>query len=1384
MRKLNLRFLAGLTVTGLVLGAGVVGMHELQARRSAGWLLKRAETAETKGDLKQAQTYLERYLAYRPTDDQALARYAQLLDQTAQTPRERLRAVLALEQALRRQPDREDLRLRIAELDLALDRPTDAQWHLEILRKNQPDDGELESLTAQALVAERKYAEAAPWYDKAIEHDPSRIEASVELADLYRSRLSKPTRADAVMDRLVSTNARSAPAYLARWRYRKAHGLEGAAEDAKQAESLEPENPEVILAVAAEAMSQRDLETARQILTRGESQAPQEARIYQVRASLEREAGNTDAAVEALERGLQAVKDGAVGLRWDLVNLLIDTGQSAEAARALAEMERSSSLAPALRNYARARLPMADRHWAQAEPELEKARPALAEVPVWANHLARLDLDLAFCAERLGSPDRRIAALRRVAEASPESRNAGQLLAEALASSGQTERAIAAYQRLVVRDPDSWPALGRLLLNRVLREPPDRRNFSALDQALAQAERAQPGSVEVTILRAETLVARGQTEAARTLLEATRQAHPDRVEPWVSLALLDRQHDREGALRLLDEAQNRLGDHVEIALVRLMIAHSDPDRAQALPQVEALEATLPKWPQADRRTLGIALANARSRLGQNAEAQRLWDRLAREYPDDLEIGLVRLDRALRSGDDPRIEQALGEVQKIEGPGGDLGAFGQARWWILKARKGQTQAIEKARALLDRLARSRPDWPPLVLARAEIDDLAGDREPAMNGYLRAFDLGLRSTEACRRAVELLSQAGRFDEADRLVRALEEQAPLTGDLRRLASGLALQQHDSGRALETARQAVEEGSQDPKDHLWLARVLWATDHKTEVEPVLRQALTLDPKAPEPRLALVDYLMAVERQDEARALLDEAAETLKSSAPLALALGFERLGDGGRALELANQALAARPDDDATLRDAAALEIRLGQPEAAEPLLRRLMDRDASASSAWARRTLARLRARGGDYRRSEEALALLGPVSRESPLEDQRTRALILAGQAGRPHRDEAIRLLEEVLRQSSNRGSMTVEALLLAQLLDEAGRWLDAQPYLLKVLEADPANIPALAYYTRALLKRDKPAQARHYLDRLKQADPQSLLTAELEARVLSAEGRGTEAVAVIQAAVRDREPALQVQGAAVLEDFGQMGASEAMLRRLSQPPDGPGPLALARFLGHQGRIEEALAVCDQVRAQSEPLVFATTCEALMQRPEATEAQRQRVRLWLQDAIQQHPDQPALLTRLGVLQGFQGQYNEAEQSYRRALSANPHDTVALNNLAWLLALQGGTARAREALALVQRAIAQIGPHPELLDTQTVAYLAAERGDLAVETIRQAVERAPSPPFYFHQTRAYQAIRDSRAAAAAFHKATAAGLKVEDLHPLEQPVYLKMAIDLAGR
>jgi tetratricopeptide (TPR) repeat protein len=120
----------------------------------------------------------------------------------------------------------------------------------------------------------------------------------------------------------------------------------------------------------------------------------------------------------------------------------------------------------------------------------------------------------------------------------------------------------------------------------------------------------------------------------------------------------------------------------------------------------------------------------------------------------------------------------------------------------------------------------------------------------------------------------------------------------------------------------------------------------------------------------------------------------------------------------------------------------------------------------------------------------------------------------------------------------------------------------------------------------------------------------------------------------------------------------------------------------------------------------------------------------------------------------------------------MQGNPDLGSSYNNLAWLLALQGG--REDEALSLANRAIELDGAIPDLLDTRALAYLATGRGDLAIQDLEEAIAVSPAPDKSFHLARAYALAGRRREADEALQEARDAGLRPEDLHPLERATY----------
>ena len=143
-----------------------------------------------------------------------------------------------------------------------------------------------------------------------------------------------------------------------------------------------------------------------------------------------------------------------------------------------------------------------------------------------------------------------------------------------------------------------------------------------------------------------------------------------------------------------------------------------------------------------------------------------------------------------------------------------------------------------------------------LLEAAIADLEGNAEGVIKGYRTAIERGERRPDVVRCVVQMLYERRRFVEADQIIRRLPEQAPVSGELVKLAAEISLRRQDAQRALELAQSAVAAESPDSRDHVWVGQVLWAVGRHDEAERHLRRAVALAEDRPEPWVALVQFL------------------------------------------------------------------------------------------------------------------------------------------------------------------------------------------------------------------------------------------------------------------------------------------------------------------------------------------------------------------------------------------------------------------------------------------------------------------------------------------------------------------------------------------------
>jgi tetratricopeptide (TPR) repeat protein len=631
---------------------------------------------------------------------------------------------------------------------------------------------------------------------------------------------------------------------------------------------------------------------------------------------------------------------------------------------------------------------------------------------------------------------------------------------------------------------------------------------------------------------------------------------------------------------------------------------------------------------------------------------------------------------------------------------------------------------------------------------------------------------------REAVRLAMSLEHFDAALGHVQILLEEQPEDAPLLRLAAecerGLG-HWKQAGAWYERALRAAPGDAGAVGEYATLLRERLADPARADA--VVEGLLAAAPRAPEARLAAARYFARYGPQERAAREVRFALDDLKAHDCDLLLLAADLAEAGGR-----------REEADRLLREAR--QYHPGDPRLArrlahtEPVLRRLIDPAARAPAAvvaWARRELALRLAARGDYRRFQEAVALLDQNDKEAPAsaEEQRARALVLATQPGR--RRDALRLFE---RLALDPAPLAADVRLTMVTLYEAdGQWPPAREQLLALVREDGDNPAYLGRLVHGLLAHDEASRTDVWVRKLVRLAPTAFETVEIQARALQARGKAEEAVRVLQN-YAGRKGVRPDRVAAVLDELGHPAEAGRMYRdyRAAAPAERRRALPLALHLARHGRVKEALDLCDEARDDRNVEPAAAVAVAALGSGRADVADRKRVEGWLTAATDEHPRSVPLLLFLAALHEQAGRHAAARAAYERILRLDPHHLLALNNLAYSLALSAG--RQEEARRYINAAIAHAGPAAELLDTRALIELRGRHAEPAVRDLERALEQGPTAARYFHLAEAEHLRGADRAAARALRKAAALGLAAARLPPLEQPAYVRLTKELSAK
>jgi len=637
-------------------------------------------------------------------------------------------------------------------------------------------------------------------------------------------------------------------------------------------------------------------------------------------------------------------------------------------------------------------------------------------------------------------------------------------------------------------------------------------------------------------------------------------------------------------------------------------------------------------------------------------------------------------------------------------------------------------------------------PTLAAAYTKLGDAyaeEGKPEEAYRAYCNAVDLDAADGHARVEAGRLLFSAGRYNEA--LVRAVQTLERDDQDVdAQILSGRALtrlRRYDDAIAQLDAAVAVDHR---PSAYAALGDAKQAAGDVAGAETAFRAAVERAPQSVEARITLAEFLVATSRQAEAEQQL------LKS--------------------------VAANPASELANRAAANFYVSSHRDQAAESFFR--------AAAAQPHQKMKSTLALADYYsaaRRYEEARAVLDVVTSGPMATGARIRRAAIELETG--SLADARQLIDGVLKKRPAADALAVNA----QLLQREGKADEALAAARAAIDLDPRL--AMAHYVAGSIELDRrnfESAERSFREVLRQNHLTGPATLQL-AKARLATGHAADAIDLAEQA--GAEPGARLTLARALVADGQIARARHELAQLdAATPPSPEPAVLLGSIDlAAGNVPAALAHATRALSiapnAADALVLAARAaiatgdtpaaeqylgQAIASDPDSFESHTlladlyasrrdfERARTTLETFAKRQPDAAAPQTALGIVLEAEGRSADARARYEQALTFDPQDPIASNNLARLYAAVDGMVD--RAIELARTAVAKLPEDADAHDTLGWVAYRAGRLSLAASALERATALDPADASVKHHlTEVRQAIaEEARMAAEARAKA----------------------------
>ncbi len=685
---------------------------------------------------------------------------------------------------------------------------------------------------------------------------------------------------------------------------------------------------------------------------------------------------------------------------------------------------------------------------------------------------------------------------------------------------------------------------------------------------------------------------------------------------------------------------------------------------------------------------------------------------------------------------------------------------------LQKRKFQEAVMEfRAAADIDKTS-AEAHW---GLARSY--ENLGQFQETVENLRRAIELNPENLEAKTKLGNyiLLGQPPQVAETEKILEDVFARDPNFIEAHILKASLfAVQKKSEKEILDVLNYAVSLNPNRTESYVSLSRFLMKLDKRQEAEQTIQKGISVNPNAAAGYLEYGRFLTFVQRAPQAEAQYKRAIEVEPTNIEAREAIGEFYLGQ--RQLERAEQ----------TYKEL--VQVQENSPVSRMKLANFYagINREDDAI-----RTFSEIVAEVPEYARARYRLGEIYLDRKENQkaveqteellkLNDNDAEAFMLRARVRVQENkaEEAVKDLEEVLKKQPSQKNalfyMTQARLALGQI-DQARAFIgDLEKYHPNFLKTKLLKI-------QASFANGEPEnalrQANDLLDAVKKSYPTAELDAqaleELRVRALTARGLASLELGKLAEARTDLQAVqtLSPNSSAAMVNLAKVFVAEknlaeaANLYERALTADGKNFDALSglinvltrqkQFDAAHGKINQAIeANAGQKDVQPALHYLNANVFTAQKNAESAEAELKKAieiddtylpayssyasilvaRNQTGEAIEQYKKvvekkpSAAVHTLIGMLEESRGNAAEAEKNYRRALEITPESPIAANNLAWLIAANGGNLD--EALTLAQTVVSKNQQAAGYYDTLGWVYFKKELYSPAVEQLKKAV------------------------------------------------------------